>query len=164
MRFIASHEQPTQAEHENLNLCAAAGLHARRRQLLGAALWFFILALTVLNLGRAFGVDVAAPPSSPSTAPATGASPPLPHFLAALAAFVGTVRLFAKFIQTPLQNFLTAAIARVNDSPEKDDDQLLHNLFAAPWYRLLAFTLDYLLSLKLPTSDSLLTHREENPK
>ncbi len=124
--------------------------------------FFLVLLLLVIPCALGADVDVAAPPSSPSTAAATGAS--LPHFFAALAAFVGTVRLFAKFIQSPLQNFLTAAIARVNDSPEKDDDQLLHNLFAAPWYRLLVFTLDYLLSLKLPTSDSLLTHREENPK
>ena len=121
----------------------------------------FFLLLLLLVIPCAISADVAATPSSPAD-PAAGAS--LSHFFAALAAFVGTVRLFAKFIQSPLQNFLTAAIARVNDSPEKDDDQLLHNLFAAPWYRLLAFTLDYLLSLKLPTSDSLLTHREENPK
>lgn len=133
----------------------AARVHSCRRQLARAALRLAWLAAALLLTVNLFAGEAEAVAS---------VQPSVAHWLAGLAAFVGTVRLFAKWIQLPLQNFLTAAIARVNDSPEKDDDQLLHNMFGSLEYRFFAFLMDYLLSLKLPTSDSLLTHREEKPK
>ena len=47
----------------------------------------------------------------------------------------------------------------MNDSPETDDDALLEKIFCAPWYRIAAFFADWFLSLKLPTSAALKTHR-----
>lgn len=149
---------PTQRSPERLNLLSPSPgcAPAFRRQLLGASLWFFFLALWFAAVGSALGSD-GAPVSDPARFH-------FPGWLASLAAFVGTARLAVKFFQPWLQSFFTALIARVHDSQERDDDALLEKLFASLWYRALAFLADYLLSLKLPTSTSLDIHRSETPK
>lgn len=147
MRLLAS-----KAKHENLNIrLAAAGVAARRRQLLGASLWFFILALSILSASRVLGETI---PRIEGEDIST-----LTHWLAVVAGFIGTVRLFVKLIQNPLQNFLTAGIARVRVTPQRDDDEWLERIFESAGYRVTAFLLDYILSLKLPTSASLDEHR-----
>lgn len=80
-------------------------------------------------------------------------------WLPALLTWIGALRLPMKLVQSWVQNFLTAFVARVAASPQTDDDAQLRKLLDSLGYRMLAFTLDAALSLKLPTSDSLDTHQ-----
>jgi len=73
------------------------------------------------------------------------------------------VRVPMKLISGWLQSTLTAFVARVAASPEQDDDALLNTVFGSIGYRVLAFTLDAALSLKLPTSESLAQHTNGEP-
>lgn len=72
--------------------------------------------------------------------------------------WIGALRVPMKLVSGALQNFLTAFVVRVAASPETDDDDKLRTLFGSIGYRFIAFTLDAALSLKLPTSESLVKH------
>lgn len=74
--------------------------------------------------------------------------------------WIGALRLPMKFLQSWLQNVLTAFVARIVASPQTDDDAQLRRLFDSLGYRMLVFSLDAILSLKLPTSESLDTHQQ----
>jgi hypothetical protein len=112
-------------------------------------LWFAVLAASLLAAGRAFGDEGVA---------ATGGSVS-PALWLKITAAIGTLRLALKLFQPAIQRALTALIARVNDSPETDDDERLHTLMDTGTYLIAAFLADYLLSIKLPTSDALKNHR-----
>lgn len=131
-------------------------MHARRRScFLGASIWFFILAISLCAFSRACAETF---PQIPPT-DADSALHQIKLWIAWAAAIAGTARLFLKPFQNWFQGFLTALVARVNDSPETDDDEMLEKIFVSPWYRIAAFFADYLLSLKLPTSEALKNHR-----
>lgn len=83
------------------------------------------------------------------------------HFgwLPTLIAWIGALRIPLKLVNGWLQGVLTQFVVRVQDSPETDDDAQLKKVLGALWYRFLAFTLDAVFSLKLPTTQSLTLHR-----
>lgn len=87
---------------------------------------------------------------------------PLLDLLGGKGAWIGTVivwmgalRLVAKFFSGWLQGVFTKGLQGVVDSIETDDDALAARILASLWYRALAFVIDLLTSIKLPSSQSL---------
>lgn len=78
-------------------------------------------------------------------------------WLATLLLAMGTSRLLVKLFSDRIQKSLTAALQRVAESPEQDDDLLAVKLLSARWYRVTAFIVDILASVKLPNIKSLLS-------
>lgn len=72
-----------------------------------------------------------------------------------LAGTMATARIFAKPISGLLQSFLTKLALYVVATPETDDDVWVTKIVTNPIYRVLAFLLDWILSIKLPTEASL---------
>lgn len=81
-------------------------------------------------------------------------------WLSTVLIWMGALRLPMKLVQSWLQNVLTAFVARIVASPQTDDDAQLRRLFDSLGYRMLVFSLDAILSLKLPTSESLDVHQQ----
>lgn len=84
-------------------------------------------------------------------------------WLPAIVAWIGTIRVPARLFSDWIQSALTRAVSLVLASPEKDDDELLQSLLNSKPYRLLAFAVDLLASVKLPTTASLQKHNETKP-
>jgi hypothetical protein len=76
-------------------------------------------------------------------------------------AFLMALRLPMKLLSGWLQRVLTSFVDRVAASPETDDEELLERLLGSLGYRFIAFWLDAIFSLKLPTSESLVKHRTD---
>lgn len=76
-------------------------------------------------------------------------------FLPQLVVWIGALRIAAKPFSAWLQILFTRAVLFVQVTPEHDDDAFVERLLANPFYRLIAFTVDLLASIKLPNSDSL---------
>lgn len=75
-------------------------------------------------------------------------------WLATLIVWIGAVRLAAKPLSAIILQFFNGAVSFVVSSPELDDDQLVIRILKSRSYRIVAFFVDYLASVKLPTSDS----------
>jgi len=75
-------------------------------------------------------------------------------WLATLLITIGTLRIVLKFFSGWLQGLLTSALQRVVDTTEYDDDRLAESILASKIYRVIAFFIDLLTSIKLPTTDS----------
>ena len=73
-------------------------------------------------------------------------------------AWIGALRLPMKLAGDWLQRALTAFVNDVANSPESDDDSALRKILGSLPYRLSAFALDAIFSLKLPTTQSLNKH------
>lgn len=84
-------------------------------------------------------------------------------WLATLLLAMGTSRLLVKLFSDRIQKALTAALQRVVDSPEQDDDEIATKLLAAKWYRITAFLVDTLASVKLPSTASLKAMQAPKP-
>jgi hypothetical protein len=82
-------------------------------------------------------------------------------WLIPMLAFIGAVRLPMKIFNGWFQRTLTAFVDRVAASPQVDDDEYLLRIFGSIWYRFLAFLLDAVFSLKLPTTESLQKQRDQ---
>lgn len=72
-----------------------------------------------------------------------------------LAGTMATARLLAKPISGLLQSFLTKLALYVIATPEQDDDLWVKRLVTHKAYRFSAFLLDWILSIKLPSEESL---------
>lgn len=72
--------------------------------------------------------------------------------LTALLAWMAAARLPLKLCSEKLQSFLTESLAYLHDTPEKDDDLFALKILENPLYRVLAFFVDMLTSVKLPTA------------
>jgi hypothetical protein len=68
--------------------------------------------------------------------------------------FIGFARLLAKPISAWLQGLFSKLLAFVERTPETDDDEWLRRVLASVPYRVLSFVVDLLLSVKLPTSET----------
>lgn len=79
-------------------------------------------------------------------------------WLPAVLAWMGALRVPMRLVSGWLQDKLTAFAQRIAESPELDDDEMLERITGKLWYRLLAYTIDVVFSLKLPTRASLLVH------
>ncbi|MBN8246210.1 MAG: hypothetical protein J0L84_02060, partial [Verrucomicrobia bacterium] len=64
-------------------------------------------------------------------------------WIAALIAFIGTNRVWAKLAQVAIRNWVAS-------TPSKADDQFLDRVEQSWWYSALGFLVDYLTSIKLP--------------
>ena len=73
---------------------------------------------------------------------------------AAATGWITTARLTLKPVSSFMQVKMTEALQRIASSPEKDDDELIGKLLANKAYRLFAFLMDLLASVKLPTTAS----------
>jgi hypothetical protein len=73
---------------------------------------------------------------------------------ATLVMVMGFARLLAKPISGWLQGMFSKLAAFVERTPETDDDEWLRRVLASVPYRVLAFIVDLILSVKLPTSDT----------
>jgi hypothetical protein len=83
-----------------------------------------------------------------------------------LSTFVGGVRLFLKPALVKFQPWLTAKVHAAALSETKDDDELWLRVLSHRAYRFVAFfVFDTLLSIKLPTADSLILHaaKQDDP-
>jgi hypothetical protein len=74
---------------------------------------------------------------------------------AAALLFMGSARAALKPFNARLQQFLARAVTYVRAHGDGDANAAVTSLLASPSYRAAAFTLDYLVSLKLPTLSSL---------
>lgn len=72
-------------------------------------------------------------------------------WLSSVFAWVGALRLAAKPITAAIDDGMHKAIVRAVESDEQDDDRLVERLLGNPAYRTVAFLLDWLTSIKLPT-------------
>jgi len=72
-------------------------------------------------------------------------------WLTAALAWLASVRVFAKLCSPQLNVFFAETLLWIHDSPDVDDDAFVNRLLANPIYRITAWLLDYLLSVKLPT-------------
>ncbi len=75
--------------------------------------------------------------------------------------WIGALRLAAKPFGTWIQGLFTTLVAKVLETPEPEDDALVLGILKSWPYRLLSFLVDWLTSIKLPTTDSLKKHAEE---
>lgn len=75
-------------------------------------------------------------------------------WLAALTTAMGILRLASKPVSSLLQSFFTKLLLYVQGTPQTDDDAWVENILASKGYRAFAFIVDWILSIKLPTSDS----------
>lgn len=76
-------------------------------------------------------------------------------WLATALAWIGALRLVAKPVSAWVQTLFSKLVAKVTETPEPDDDELVARLIKSWPYRILAFLVDWVASVKLPTSDSL---------
>jgi hypothetical protein len=76
-------------------------------------------------------------------------------WLAALTTIMGALRLLAKPFSALVQSFFSKLLTYVESTPEKDDDTWVTTILGSKLYRLFAFVVDWVLSIKLPNSDSL---------
>jgi hypothetical protein len=73
-------------------------------------------------------------------------------WLTAILTWMASARVFAKLCSPQLQQFFTDALLWVSSSKERDDDEFVLRVLMNPFYRVFAWLLDYLLSVKLPTT------------
>jgi hypothetical protein len=69
---------------------------------------------------------------------------------AQIVAWMGTARLFAKLFSSWLQQAAERAIAIVTATDDPYDDKLVARLFTSKPYRIIAFVVDWIISIKLP--------------
>jgi hypothetical protein len=72
-------------------------------------------------------------------------------------AWIGSVRIPLKLISSFIQTKLTELLVKVADSPFNDDDAMVKLVLDNKVYRLISFFLDWVLSIKLPTSSDFAT-------
>lgn len=84
-------------------------------------------------------------------------------WLAALTTVMGILRLIAKPLSALVQSFFTKLLLYVQGTPETDDDAWVERILASKWYRAFAFVVDWVLSIKLPTSASVQKVMENPP-
>lgn len=75
-------------------------------------------------------------------------------WLAALTTAMGLLRLVAKPLSALVQSFFTKLLLYVQGTPETDDNAWVEKILASKSYRAFAFVVDWVLSIKLPTSAS----------
>lgn len=73
-------------------------------------------------------------------------------WLPAALGWMSALRLACKPISIWLQGALTELFAFVQATNESEDDEFVDAMLRARWYRVLAFLLDLLASVKLPTA------------
>lgn len=78
---------------------------------------------------------------------------------AALAAWIGSVRVVAKPFALRLKSYLEVLIANAEQAPERPDHDPLLAFIGSRTYSVIAFTVDLLLSVKLPTGAGLVVAR-----
>jgi len=83
-------------------------------------------------------------------------------WLTTVIVWIGALRVPMKIFNGWIQQTLTAFVARVAASPEQDDDEAVRRIIGSLPYRFIAFILDAVLSLKLPTAESLANHKIES--
>lgn len=76
-------------------------------------------------------------------------------WLATALAWIGALRLVAKPVSAAVQTAFSKLVAKAIETPEPEDDELVGKLIRSWPYRILAFLVDWIASVKLPTSDSL---------
>lgn len=84
--------------------------------------------------------------------------------LAVVIAWIGALRLLAKPFSAWVQMGFSKLLAQVQSTPEPDDDELVRRLLASWPYRAFAFGLDWITSVKLPTTASLTKATEPSEK
>ncbi|MBC8095741.1 MAG: hypothetical protein H7Y43_08005 [Akkermansiaceae bacterium] len=72
-------------------------------------------------------------------------------WLPAATAWLLAIQTAMKFINSRLQAFLTERMANIAASESSDDDEYFGAFLQRGWYRKLAFVLDLVFRLKLPT-------------
>lgn len=72
-------------------------------------------------------------------------------WLSTVFAWMGAMRVAAKPISAVLQDGAAKFIASAIESESDDDDRLAASILGSRTYRLLAFVLDWVASIKLPT-------------
>ena len=82
-------------------------------------------------------------------------------WVARVVAWMGTLRLVSKLFSTHLENFLTAACAASADDPWFR--RKLQRILASRPYKVLAFLVDYFLSIKLPKNEKSPPRRDLTP-
>jgi len=84
-------------------------------------------------------------------------------WLAAAFAWIASARVFLKLCSPQLQQFFNESLLWVHASPELGDDAFVVRLLSNPLYRIAAFLLDYLLSVKLPALAQFRALHSEQP-
>jgi hypothetical protein len=68
-----------------------------------------------------------------------------------LALLMGCVRLLMKWVSGPAQQRATAWMAAAATGPDAQEERDWETILGKRWYRVTAFALDLVLSIKLPT-------------
>lgn len=74
----------------------------------------------------------------------------LGQLLATVAMFIGTIRLFVKPIMVAIETI-------IKDTDTQKDDEALAKIKSNPVIKTIAFVMDYVLSIKLPTASKLIS-------
>lgn len=78
-------------------------------------------------------------------------------WVAAITSVMGLARLLAKPLSALVQSFFSKLVLFIQGTPETDDDAWLEKVLASKAYRFFAFVVDWVLSIKLPSSASVQT-------
>lgn len=78
-------------------------------------------------------------------------------WLATALAWIGALRLVAKPVSAWVQSAFSKLVAKTIETPEVDDDALVAKLISSWPYRVLSFLVDWIASVKLPTTETLQT-------
>lgn len=70
--------------------------------------------------------------------------------LAQVIAWIGAARVPLKIFSGKLQNAMERAISRVTETEDPEDDELVAGILSSKPYRIGAFVLDWIFSVKLP--------------
>jgi hypothetical protein len=73
-------------------------------------------------------------------------------WIATVIVWVGAFRLAMKPVSAALQSVVSLLLSFVADTPETDDDALVLKILQSRTYRVIAFFVDWVASVKLPTS------------
>jgi hypothetical protein len=73
-------------------------------------------------------------------------------WIAAIGVWIGALRVALKPFGAQITSLLDRAIERARETDDTEDDQFILRVISSRWYRVLAFLLDLLASVKLPLS------------
>lgn len=112
----------------------------------------FLLCITVAAFAQATNIPVSELPTdvADTLSPLLNLLGGESGLLAAIVAWMGAIRVPMKLVNSHLQSGLTKTLIYVASTPETDDDSIVVALLGSKVYRLMAFSSDLLLSLKLP--------------
>jgi hypothetical protein len=83
--------------------------------------------------------------------------------LVQISAWMVTCRAVFKLFSEKLQQFMDTLVLWIMENEVEQGRQMLSDVFGNIWYRVFAFLVDYMVSIKLPTIASLKKELDSDP-